>query len=87
LSSIYLGNISSELATELMRWDAQCHPKPELFDKWAKDAHCPYQNEERFWMFNEKKEDWKPGKPTMTGAELILAICKEKGWKIKGYLE
>ena len=87
LSSINLGSISDKLALELMRWDAQCHPKPELFDEWAKGEECPYQDEERFWVFIEKREVWKPGEPQMTGSELIMAICKEKNWGIKGYLK
>ena len=36
LSSMPLKNISDEIILELMRWDAQAHPKPELFDVWAK---------------------------------------------------
>lgn len=85
LSSINLGTINDRLALELMRWDATCHPNPVAFNQWAKGGECPYQNEERFWLFNEKRTVWKPGKPQMTGYELIIAICKEKGWKIKGY--
>ena len=36
ISSINLGEVSSELALELMRWDARCHPHPERFDEWSK---------------------------------------------------
>ena len=86
LSSINLGTISDDLTLELMRRDAYAHPHPELFDTWEKGGSCPYQNEERFWLFNERKGVWRKGKPKMTDRDLILAICKEKGWKIKGYL-
>ena len=85
LSSINLDEISDKLALELMRWDAFFHPKSDLFNIWAKGGDCPYQNEERFWIFKEKRSVWKAGKPRMTGVELIFAICKEKGWKIRGY--
>ena len=87
LSSINLGEISDKLALELMRRDAEAHPYPELFNEWAAGGTCPYQNEERFWKFKERREVWKPGKPQMKGSDLIIEICKEKGWKIKGYLE
>jgi len=85
LSSIYLGTISDNLALELMRRDADGHPYPERFDEWAKGGDCPYQNEERFWLFNEKKIVWKPGKPQMSDKDLIIAICRETGWKIRNY--
>jgi len=85
ISSIQLGLISNDLALELMRRDADGHPYPEKFDEWAKGGDCPYQNEDRFWLFNEKREAWKPGKPQMSDKDLIIAICKEKEWKIKNY--
>jgi len=69
-----------------MRRDAYAHPQPTLFDEWVNGGSCPYQNEERFWHFEPKKDLWKPGKPQMKDSDLILAICKEKGWKIRGYL-
>ena len=87
ISSITLGGLSDLLTLELMRRDAYAHPRPEKFDGWAKGGSCPYQNEERFWFFNEKKELWRNGKPQMRDADLILQICKEKGWGIKGHLE
>jgi len=85
ISSIQLSLISNNLALELMRRDADGHPYPEKFDEWAKGGDCPYQNEERFWLFNEKREAWKPGKPQMSDKDLIIALCKEKGWKIRNY--
>ena len=69
-----------------MRRDAYAHPYPEKFTTWAeKDSKCPYQNEEQFWYFQEKKELWRVGKPIMTDRDLIVAICKAKGWGIRGY--
>ena len=86
ISSIQLSLISNNLALELMRRDVDGHPYPEKFDEWAKGGDCPYQNEERFWLFNEKREAWKPGKPQMSDKDLIIALCKEKGWKIRNYI-
>uniref|UniRef100_A0A6M3JDQ4 Pentapeptide repeat-containing protein n=1 Tax=viral metagenome TaxID=1070528 RepID=A0A6M3JDQ4_9ZZZZ len=82
LSSINLGELSPALSCELMRRDAYAHPHPKRFSEWAKGGSCPYQNEERFWIFDLRKKDWKPGKPEMTDVALIRAICAEKGWEI-----
>ena len=83
LSSINLGTLSDKLTLELMRRDAYAHPHPERFDEWAKGNRCPYQEEERFWLFIERSEIWRKGSPRMTDRDLIVAICKEKGWEIK----
>ena len=87
LSSISLGVLSDNLTLELMRRDAYGHPRPELFDEWAKGGDCPYQNEERLWSFQENRELWKPGNPEMTDRDFVLALCKEKTWGIRGYLK
>ena len=83
LSSFNLGVLSKKLSLELMRRDAAAHPYPERFDVWAKGGECPYQNEERFWLFDLDRAVWKKGKPKMADVELIREICAEKGWKIK----
>ena len=85
LSSMPLGKLSDTITLELMRRDAWAHPYPNRFDEWAKGGPCPYQNEERWWDFELRKDLWKAGPPEMRDSDLILAICKEKGWKIKGY--
>ena len=82
LSSIPLGLLSDILTLELMRRDAYGHPHPDRFDDWANGGNCPYQNEERMWHFVENRNLWKPGNPEMTDRDLVVAICKEKGWKI-----
>jgi hypothetical protein len=82
LASIDLGKLSDVLSLELMRRDAAAHPFSERFEVWAKGGDCPYQNEERFWIFNLKREVWEKGKPKMTDVELIKAICAEKGWEL-----
>ena len=91
LSSIFLRDLPDNLTLELMRRDAYAHPKPELFDKWAKTTddnnECPYRNEETFWQFKPKKELWRKGEPQMADRDLIIEICKSQGWKIRGYLE
>jgi hypothetical protein len=87
LSSLHLGAMSDDLTTELMRRDAHAHPHPERFDVWASGGKCPYQNEERFWHFELRKDRWIPGLPQMADRDLIVAICKEKGWKIRDYLK
>ena len=84
LSSIPLGKISDMLTVELMRRDAFGHPFPNKFDDWANGGNCPYQNEERMWHFVENRRLWKPGNPEMTDRDLVIAICKEKGWEIGG---
>jgi hypothetical protein len=69
-----------------MRRDAWSHPHSELFDEWAKTGKCPYQSNiyiERMHFFQQKKELWKPGAPILKDSDLIIAICKEKNWKIK----
>ena len=89
LSSINLGTLSNELTTELFRRDVFAHPAinaEKLFINWVQDGPCPYVNEDRFWLFELRKECYKPGLPTMKDSDLILAICKNKRWKINGYL-
>ena len=86
LSSIQLNNLPDNLQTELMRRDASAHPHPEKFDQWANNrGGCPYETEERFWLFEPKKTCWVRGAPIMTDIELILGICKSQGWKIKDH--
>ena len=86
LSSISFNNLPDNLQLELMRRDAQAHPHPELFDEWVQTNQCPYQNEERFWLFEPKPELWKSGKPEMSDFDLIIALVKSQGWRVRGYL-
>jgi len=87
ISSIRLIGLSEDLTLELMRRDANGHPSPEKFDEWANGGECPYNNVERFWLFEPNKDIWKPGSPQMTDRDLIIAICKSQRWKIRKYLE
>ena len=70
-----------------MRRDAFGHPNPEKFDNWAKGGNCPYDDVERFWSFEPKRELWSPGIPQMTDRDLIIEICKSNKWGIKGFLK
>jgi hypothetical protein len=87
ISSIQLNNLSDNLQLELMRRDAFGHPHPKKFDDWAKGGPCPYNDVERFWLFEPKRELWSPGLPQMIDRDLIIEICKFHGWSITGYLE
>ena len=87
LSSFYLRELPDNLTLELMRRDAYAHPYPERFDEWANGGPCPYQNEDYFWRFAVKKELWCKGKPQMVDRDLIVEICKTRGWGIEGFLE
>ena len=86
ISSIRLNNLPDNLQVELMRRDAFGHPHPEKFDNWAKDGNCPYDDVERFWLFEPNRNLWSSGLPQMADRDLIIEICKSQGWKIKGYL-
>jgi hypothetical protein len=79
-----LSLVSDNITLELMRRDAQFHPNPFKFDEWAKGGKCPYDNCicQQAYHFEHNSELWVPGKPTMTDYELLLAIAKEKKWKI-----
>ena len=87
LASIQLGNLPDNLVLELMRRGAWGHPHPERFDIWAQGGNCPYATEERAWLFQESRNLWIPGAPEMKDSDLIIAICKAKGWGIKGLFE
>jgi len=80
-----LYNLPDNLTLELMRRDAWAHPHPERFDDWAGGGDCPYQSEEAFWRSEPNRELWCKGNPQMRDSDLILAICKSQGWKIRGY--
>jgi len=90
ISTIRLHELSDNLTSELMRRDCWAHPKPKEYQNWADGKNnCPYDRcgVERFWLFKPKRDLWDGKPPQMRDNDLILAICKEKGWKIKGYLK
>lgn len=73
------GCLSDKLTLELMRYDASCHPKPRLFDEWAKGGACPYIGVRvcRAACFREKRELWEPG-PSKPPYVLMKMLLKEK---------
>jgi len=74
------GELSDELTLEGMRKDAASHPDPKAFDRWAKGERCPYGDLllSRRFFFQEKKELWREGLPTMTDWEFLRRILEEK---------
>ena len=86
IANINLYELSDTLTIELMRRDAFSHPNPKAFIEWSQGGECPYNiNVERLWRFEEKRKLFKQGNPTMRDSDLVVAICKEKGWKIRGF--
>ena len=79
-----LSKLPDDLTLELMRRDAQFHPDPKLLDEWAKGGKCPYDNCicQQIYHFDINRELWRKGKPKMSDYELLVAIAKEKKWKI-----
>ena len=74
--------VSPTLATELMKWDAHATPSPSKFMEWKKGGDCPAQKHLRIFYFQESRELFKRGKPTMTLWELWKALAKENDIKI-----
>jgi hypothetical protein len=79
-----LGKLPDNITLELMRRDAQFHPDPKKFDEWAKGGSCPYTDciTRQIHHFDISRELWKKGKPIMSDYKLLVAIAKEKNWKI-----
>jgi uncharacterized protein YjbI with pentapeptide repeats len=85
LSPVYFlladwGEVSDELCTELMRYDAANHPNPELFLEWARnDGSCSYSgiSIERAANFKEKKSLYSPG-PSKSAYELMKMVIRER---------
>ena len=73
--------VSDNLCTELMRYDAENHPRPELFEDWANGDICPYgRGFSRCAIFHEKKELYIAG-TAKTARELVLLLFREKNIK------
>jgi len=80
LYEAYWGKLSDELTLEGMRKDAASHLDPEAFERWAKGEGCPYENSvlPRKWLFIEKKNLWRKGKPKLSEGEFLKRILEEK---------
>lgn len=80
------GYVSDKLCKKLMAFDAQNHPKPELFNKWKETGDCPYVNcgVERVCNFEQRRELWEPellDLPTLRPYDLMVELFAEKGIK------
>jgi len=60
-----------------MKWDAHATPTPSKFMEWKKGGECPAQEHLRIFQFEENRELFRQGKPTMTLWELWAAVAKE----------
>ncbi len=75
------GQVSDELCADLMNYYASLHPKPELFQDWAKGGCCPYEKfpeTKRPANFMEKKKLFDPTRPLTSAKDLVARILKEK---------
>jgi hypothetical protein len=78
----YWNDLPDHLITELMKWDAHATPSPSKFMDWKKGGSCPANQHLRIFHFQEKRELFRSGKPTMTLWELWEAIAKAMDIKI-----
>jgi len=72
------GEVTPELAVELVRYDASLCPDGErLFEEWAKGGPCPFEEQpfERAANFKERKELWSPG-PAKNALELVSLLLE-----------
>jgi hypothetical protein len=73
-------DLSNDLTLELMRHDAE-FTGIEKMNEWANGGPCPYEGMERDFLFQEKRELWKPGKPKLRGRELLIALFESQNIK------
>ena len=66
-----------------MRRDALSFGKEDFFQEWVDGGSWPYSKQNRNWLFDPKKKLWSPGKPMMSDQELIDAVVRCHGWRIK----
>ena len=69
-----------------MNRDRDSHPKPTMFSEWARHSGpCPYGIPvERKHFFEENSEFYNAKAKRVKDRDLILMICKEKKWTVKG---
>jgi len=80
LLTAWWGDVSDELTTLLMRYDAANLPNGiDAFDAWANNAHTPspYENSkfERSTNYNMLKECWSPG-PALSAYQLAEMLLR-----------
>ncbi len=79
--------VPRHVCRELMRYDAANHPRPELFEKWARedngfvDGPCPYEDTkiDRAANFTERANWYSPG-PAKSAFELMKMVLR---WKCR----
>ena len=74
------GEVTDALTTDLMNYDASCHPDPDLFTKWSQGGSCPYTSVkiERACWFKEKKHLYNPQAPLCRPYDLMMRLLTEK---------
>jgi len=83
--------VSDDLCTELMRYDAASHPEgATAFNVWVAGGWCPYSDTrwERAANFEQRAELWSPG-PAKSALRLAEMVLDEKcpGWREKAEKE
>jgi hypothetical protein len=85
------GEVTDALTTDLMNYDASCHPDPDLFTKWSQGGSCPYTSVkiERACWFKEKKHLYNPQAPLCRPYDLMMRLLTEKcpPWKEEKHKE
>ena len=80
LTNIYIGDVSTTLTAELMKWDAELRVfGGASFALWAKgNGPCPFNgNETRAFHFSECRGAFEYGPPRMRFPELFRAVMRE----------
>ncbi len=75
------GNVSPELCTLLMRFDAANHPDGvAAFQAWADGGLCPYNGVRvaRVAQFIEVESLWSADAPVLSAYELMVRLIREK---------
>lgn len=73
-------DLSPQLTADLMRFDSDCHPDPEAFQRWADDGgDCPYSgvHVQRAANFSEDRSLWGKGVPCRP-YDLMVRVLAEK---------
>ena len=80
---INMGIVSDKLTLELMRQDALICGEDKMTE-WAKGGDCPFSgiNQMRAFIFQEKRELWKKGRPQMNLMQIFEMYCKEAEIKL-----
>jgi len=76
------GEVSDILTTEMMKWDAACCPNLDAFQDWAQGGDCPCRTVQRAFLFEEHRELYEAGSPTMSLWTLWEALAREREIKI-----